>query len=213
MARLLWCAIGAVEYIHFFEIASKWGEVLVYEIGTAKSLSFYCGKVTVLTECLKQINCTIKLSCDGKLFPVRIIEEQVNTDKTKEDDVNGRDTVASEEEEEAQAISGEGEEAQAMKEDVDVAQVKDMARSVNEESEKNEESLNSLDSMGNMQAAGDALVDSMEKTKYLSETGNPEQSFSRVGDSVCDKVVGNFGIREKHVRQELREERETGVSN
>ncbi|GAB2273910.1 hypothetical protein Dimus_008680, partial [Dionaea muscipula] len=61
----------------FCEIASKWGEVLAVEIETAKSLSFYCGKVRILTECLDYINCSIKISCDGKLFPIRVIEEQV----------------------------------------------------------------------------------------------------------------------------------------
>ncbi|GAB2292409.1 hypothetical protein Dimus_026650 [Dionaea muscipula] len=61
----------------FCEIASKWGEVLAIEISTAISLSFYCGKVGILTECMEHINCTITISSDGKLFPIRIIEERV----------------------------------------------------------------------------------------------------------------------------------------
>ncbi|GAB2299804.1 hypothetical protein Dimus_033858 [Dionaea muscipula] len=46
-------------------------------VETALSLSFYCGKVKVLTKCLEYINCSITLQYDGNLYPIRVLEEQV----------------------------------------------------------------------------------------------------------------------------------------
>ncbi|GAB2289444.1 hypothetical protein Dimus_023753 [Dionaea muscipula] len=61
----------------FCEIGSKWGEVLAIEEDTARNLTFYCGKVKILTSCLEYINCAVNLTCEGKSCLIRVLEEQV----------------------------------------------------------------------------------------------------------------------------------------
>ncbi|GAB2288737.1 hypothetical protein Dimus_023054 [Dionaea muscipula] len=61
----------------FCEIGSKWGEVLAIEEDTARNLTFYCGKVKILTNCLEYINFAVNLTCEGKSCLIRVLEEQV----------------------------------------------------------------------------------------------------------------------------------------
>ncbi|KAH7846606.1 hypothetical protein Vadar_015981 [Vaccinium darrowii] len=61
----------------FRKIAQLWGEVVMVDDATVKGLSYAAGKIMIATETWETINEIIQLEVKGKLFQVRVVEEQV----------------------------------------------------------------------------------------------------------------------------------------
>ncbi|KAH7860915.1 hypothetical protein Vadar_019481 [Vaccinium darrowii] len=61
----------------FQKIAQLWGEVLTMDDATIKGLSFACGKIMIATEKWEWINEVIQLEVNGKIYDIRVVEEQV----------------------------------------------------------------------------------------------------------------------------------------
>ncbi|KAA8515009.1 hypothetical protein F0562_018204 [Nyssa sinensis] len=57
------------------QIGKIWGEVMHLDDATMKSLSFECGRILIKTMDL--INKVVKLSYKGKMYQIRVIEEQI----------------------------------------------------------------------------------------------------------------------------------------
>ncbi|XP_028089322.1 uncharacterized protein LOC114289755 [Camellia sinensis] len=58
----------------FKSIGAVWGEVVQVHEDTIKHVSFCCGKIRVITKSMELINRTVRLSCKGVLYPVRVYE-------------------------------------------------------------------------------------------------------------------------------------------
>ncbi|KAL7228265.1 hypothetical protein ACSBR2_007052 [Camellia fascicularis] len=58
----------------FRSIEAAWGEVVQLHEDTINNVSFCGGKVRVITKSMELINRTIRLSCNGVIYPVRICE-------------------------------------------------------------------------------------------------------------------------------------------
>ncbi|KAH7833242.1 hypothetical protein Vadar_004386 [Vaccinium darrowii] len=61
----------------FQKIAQVWGEVLTMDDATVKGYSFAAGKVMISTETWDRINEVIQMEVKGKIFEIRVVEEQV----------------------------------------------------------------------------------------------------------------------------------------
>ncbi|CAL5415164.1 unnamed protein product [Camellia sinensis] len=60
----------------FKEIARLWGELVSLDghIGTHRS--FRCGRFSIITNVMDPITTSINLECNGKIYPIRVFEEQ-----------------------------------------------------------------------------------------------------------------------------------------
>lgn len=61
----------------FKKIAQRWGEAVYIEEATAKGLSFAAGKVLISTDVWDRINEVVQLVIKGKVFDIKVVEEQV----------------------------------------------------------------------------------------------------------------------------------------
>ncbi|KAL7164650.1 hypothetical protein ACSBR2_040531 [Camellia fascicularis] len=59
----------------FKEIGTIYEEVIQHNVDTSNAKSFLCGKVRIITNNRDFINQVILLECNGKQFPVRVVEE------------------------------------------------------------------------------------------------------------------------------------------
>ena len=63
----------------FFSIGRVPGDVIALDEGTSSFFSFNVGKVLISTSNFEVINQMINLEVNGKLYPVRVVKEQVNS--------------------------------------------------------------------------------------------------------------------------------------
>lgn len=61
----------------FFSIGRLWGEVITLDEDTSTRSSLSVGKVKISTKAFEVINHIVNLELNGKVFPVRVVEEQV----------------------------------------------------------------------------------------------------------------------------------------
>ncbi|KAG5564116.1 hypothetical protein RHGRI_000336 [Rhododendron griersonianum] len=61
----------------FFSIGRNWGEPITLDDATSKGLSFSSGKVQISTNSFGVINQEVNLEVNGKLYPIRVMEEQM----------------------------------------------------------------------------------------------------------------------------------------
>ncbi|KAG5554540.1 hypothetical protein RHGRI_012181 [Rhododendron griersonianum] len=61
----------------FHSIGRIWGEVITLDGATSNCSSFDVGKVKISTNVFEAINQTVDLDFNGKVFPVRVVEEHV----------------------------------------------------------------------------------------------------------------------------------------
>ncbi|KAL7233551.1 hypothetical protein ACSBR1_017214 [Camellia fascicularis] len=59
------------------KIGEVWGQVLCLEGVTSQPLTFVCAKVKISTKSMESINSAVNLECRGRVFPVKVCEEQV----------------------------------------------------------------------------------------------------------------------------------------
>ncbi|KAG5555635.1 hypothetical protein RHGRI_006326 [Rhododendron griersonianum] len=81
-SRLVWLNCYGVPLhlwnsITFSKIGQNWGGVVLIADETVKSLSFSVGKVLISTKEMDLINQTMELENKGKIWKIRIIEEQM----------------------------------------------------------------------------------------------------------------------------------------
>lgn len=63
----------------FFGIGRIWGDSIIMDDATLKGLLFFSGKVQIFTKIFRAINAEINLEVDGRLYPIHVMEEQVES--------------------------------------------------------------------------------------------------------------------------------------
>ncbi|KAL7235272.1 hypothetical protein ACSBR1_018715 [Camellia fascicularis] len=61
----------------FTKIGRLWGEVIQLDGDICKPSSFCCGKIKIVTSAMDLINTCINLECKGRVYPIRVCEEQI----------------------------------------------------------------------------------------------------------------------------------------
>ncbi|KAL7220024.1 hypothetical protein ACSBR2_012981 [Camellia fascicularis] len=66
-------------------IGKIWGALTDIDDDTLWLNSLYCGKIKIATTSMDSINHTINLECKGKIYPMRVCEEQIIVSKPLQD--------------------------------------------------------------------------------------------------------------------------------
>lgn len=61
----------------FRRIGRVWGKVVNFVGDIGEPTSFSCGRIRITTSVMELINSSINLDCKGRIYPIRVCEEQI----------------------------------------------------------------------------------------------------------------------------------------
>lgn len=61
----------------FRRIGRVWGKVVNFDGDIGEPTSFSCGRIRITTSVMELINSSINLDCKGRIYPIRLCEEQI----------------------------------------------------------------------------------------------------------------------------------------
>ncbi|KAL7184005.1 hypothetical protein ACSBR2_026222 [Camellia fascicularis] len=188
----------------FRKIDRLWGEVIHLDRDLCNPTSFCCGKVKIVTNVMELINTSLNLKCRGRIYPIRVCEEQ----SSKEALISCKGTNTEEGDEEVNSnVNGVLQSVAESKREVEDAELEDDVERKNEKAKDvSTPTLKEISELGVgdsclqlsvVKEAEECMWNSNEIDSGMGDTMIEEESVQQQQMQRCNHELGKVDVIQK----------------